>query len=428
MAFSKDVVLTFGGRLTFAILGIATGVVTARALGPQGKGELQAVILWPQILTYISSMGMGWANVYFFARESRDRSKLLANSFFASIAFGLMGLLIGEAIIPKLLGGYPEYVVFLLRVFLLFIPLLLFSSLLMGVIHGCQKFFFYNLMWVFPHLLYVCSLVILLFFNKLTVEAAIYSWMGIHVIVLLVKLWLVSRFVDLSFRPALPIFKRSLAYGVKSHVGDISYTISNSLDQMFVIPILSPSEFGLYSVAVRMSKTIVLIPEAIMAVLIPEASRRTGKDAANLTLCLAQVSFLVLTTLCVLLFILAPYLIRLFFGERFLGTIEPFRILLVGAVFLGLGAVIDGGLKGLGKPLAVSYANWVCIAVLIPALLILLPLYGTTGAALSYNLGFLSRLMVLLVMFLKESKITVSDLLSVKDNKFLVKMKNRRVV
>lgn len=427
MAFFKDAILTFGGRFTFTILGIATGIITARALGPQGKGELQAVILWPQTLAYICSMGMGWANVYFFAKEPDNRSSLLANSFFATIVFGLMGALVGEAIVPKLLGKYPDYIVLLLRVFLLFMPLLLFSSLLQGVFQGCQNFFFYNLMWVLPHLLYIFSLVALLFLSDLTVERAIYSWMGIHVVNLLLKLWLVSRLVHLSIKPSFSTFKRTLDYGVKSHVGDVSYLISSNLDQMFVIPILSPTNFGLYSVAVRMSRTIVLIPEAIMAVLIPEASRRTGRNAANLTLCLIQVCFFVLTTSCLLLFVLAPYLIRLFFGERFLGTIEPFRILLVGAIFLGLGAIIDGGLKGLGKPLAVSYANWVCIAVLIPVLLFLTPLYGTTGAALGYNLGFLSRLLMLLVMFAKGARISISELLSLKDNEVLSTLRKRRI-
>lgn len=426
MSFFKHMILTFSGRGIFTILGVVTGIITARVLGPQGKGELQAVILWPQVLTWICSMGMGWANVYFFAKEPGQRSKLLANSFLAALAFGLVGILVGEAIIPKLLSGYPEHIVLLLRAFLLFVPLLLFSSLLQGVFQGCQNFFLYNVMWVLPQLLYAFSLVVLVLLSKLTVENAIYSWMGIHVVSLLVKLWLVSRLVPLSISPSFSIFKRTLNYGVKSHVGDISYTLSNNLDQMFVIPILSPLEFGLYSVAVRMSRTIVLIPEAIMAVLIPEASRRTIKDAGNLTLWLIQLNFVALTILCVLLFIIAPYLIEFFFGGQFLGTIEPFRILLVGSLFLGMGSIIDGGLKGIGKPLLVSYANWICIAVLAPSLSILVPLYGTTGAALSYDLGFLSRFLVLLIMFGKEQKMPVRKLLSFKDNEILFRLRNSK--
>ena len=426
-AFFKHTILTLSGRSIFTILGVVTGIITARILGPQGKGELQAVILWPQVLTWVCSMGMGWANVYLFAKEPGQRSKLLANSFFAALAFGLVGILVGEAIIPKLLSGYPEHIVLLLRTFLLFVPLLLFSSLLQGLFQGCQNFVFYNIMWVLPNLLYAFSLIVLLLLAKLTVESAIYSWMWIHVVTLLLKLWLVSRIVPLSISPSLSIFKQTLNYGIKSHIGDISYILSNNLDQMFVIPILSPLEFGIYSVAVRMSRTIVLIPEAIMAVLIPEASRRTSKDAGNLTLWLIQLSFVVITILCVLLFIIAPYLIEFLFGGRFLGTIEPFRILLVGSVFLGMGSIVDGGLKGMGRPLQVSYANWICIAVLALSLSILVPLYGTTGAALSYNLGFLSRFIVLLMMFRKEQPISIGKLLSFRDNKLLTTLRNRKI-
>ena len=164
---------------------------------------------------------------------------------------------------------------------------------------------------------------------------------------------------------------------------------------------------------------------AMMVVLIPEASRQKGGDAVDLTLCLLQTSFFVLGSLYVLLFISAPHLIVFLFGERFLGTVEPFRILLAGSIFLGLGIVVDGGLKGMGKPLSVSYANWACVAVLIPVLLFLVPLYGTTGAAIGYNLGFLSRLLVLLVVFMREGGISISKLLSLKNNAALATMRNK---
>lgn len=416
MGFSKDVTLTFGGKVTFTALGIASGIITARVLGPIGKGELQAVIIWPQLLTYICSMGIGWANVYLFAKGPDNRSTLFANSIFASICFGVLAVLVGEAIIPKLLGNYPEQATHFLRLFLLFIPLLLFSSLLTGMIQGCQNFFFYNLVKVLHQLLYVLSLTVLLVFGWLTVQRAIYSLMGIHIAVLIVQVWLVSRLFHLSLRPSFSVFKQSLNYGLKSHVGDVGAIVSQNLDQMFVIPILSSSNFGLYSVAVHMSRTIVLIPEAIMAVLIPEASRRAHKDSGKLTLHLLQGSFLALLILGAVLFAAAPYIIRLFFGVQFLDAVWSFRILLIGSVFLGLGTVVDGGLKGLGEPLAVSYSNWICIAVLVSALLILVPSYGMLGAALGYTLGFSSRLVVLLVLFGKDRNISMTEFLSLKDN------------
>ena len=424
MGFSRDVILTFGGKVTFTILGIVSGIITARVLGPIGKGELQAVIIWPQFLTYVCSMGIGWANVYLFAKEPESRSALFANSIFASICFGVLAVLVGEAIIPKLLGNYPEQTTWILRLFLLFIPVLLFSSILTGMIQGCQNFFFYSLVMILHQVLYVLSLTILLVFGWLTVQGAIYSLMGIHIAVLIVQLWLVSRLFHLSLRPSFSVFKRTLNYGLKSHVGDVGGIVSQNLDRMFVIPILSPSNFGLYSVAVHMSRTIVLIPEAIMAVLIPEASRRAHKHSGKLTLHLLQGSFLALLILGAALFAAAPYVIRLFFGVQFLAAVWPFRILLIGSVFLGLGTVVDGGLKGLGKPLTVSYSNWICIAVLVSTLLILVPSYGMLGAASGYTLGFLSKLLVLLVLFGKDRNISMTEFLSVKDNP-LVRRLNR---
>ena len=427
MSFFRNVIITFGGRTGFTILGIVTGTITARALGPQGKGELQAIIMWPQILAYMSSIGMASANIYFMAREPENRSSLLVNAFCASIVFGLIGILVGEFIVPRLLTEYSQHVVFLLRVFLFFVPLLLFSNLLTGVFQGCQSFTIYNVTWVLPQLMYLIVLIILLFMGNLTVENTIYSWMGIHVVNLAIRLWLASQLVHLSIKPDLSVFRRTLKYGAKLHIGNISRLVARNLDQMFVIPILSPASFGLYSVAVRVSKIMDIVPQAMVVVLVPEAAKQEEKDAVDLTICLVQMSFAALAILSVLLFLSAPYLIGFFFGDQFSGVVKPFKILLIGAVFMGLGSIIDGGLRGMGKPLAVSLANWAYIVALVLSLLFLTPLYGVVGVALGYSLSSALRSLALLAVFSANGRASARDLLFFKGRQILAILKDARI-
>src|ERR1035437_970550 len=45
-------------------LGALTGTAAARLLGPQGRGELAAIILWPSMLVTMVSMGMNQAIVF----------------------------------------------------------------------------------------------------------------------------------------------------------------------------------------------------------------------------------------------------------------------------------------------------------------------------------------------------------------------------
>ena len=48
------------------ILGVnfGTGIITARLLGPVGRGEQAAIILWPQFLAYALTLGLPSAMLY----------------------------------------------------------------------------------------------------------------------------------------------------------------------------------------------------------------------------------------------------------------------------------------------------------------------------------------------------------------------------
>src|SRR2546428_10611264 len=49
------------------VFGLTNSVLLSRWLGPQGRGELAAAMLWPSLLTYLSSMGLIQAITYYSA-------------------------------------------------------------------------------------------------------------------------------------------------------------------------------------------------------------------------------------------------------------------------------------------------------------------------------------------------------------------------
>ena len=60
------------------ILGInaGTGIITARLLGPSGRGELAAMIMWPQFLAYCLTLGVPSALLYNLKRYPGQASSL----------------------------------------------------------------------------------------------------------------------------------------------------------------------------------------------------------------------------------------------------------------------------------------------------------------------------------------------------------------
>jgi O-antigen/teichoic acid export membrane protein len=93
---------------------------------------------------------------------------------------------------------------------------------------------------------------------------------------------------------------------------------------------------------------------------------------------------------------LAPLLIKVFFGARFLPSVRAAQILLFAAVFQGLNSVLGNALRNLGHPGKPAAGEVLGMAATVGLLAVLLPRYGILGAAaaslIAYTLVFLALL------------------------------------
>jgi O-antigen/teichoic acid export membrane protein len=101
---------------------------------------------------------------------------------------------------------------------------------------------------------------------------------------------------------------------------------------------------------------------------------------------------------------LAQPLLRVWLGQEFALHAAPvLRLLGLGILFYSLDIVANGLLDGLGRPAFNARLALLEIAILIPLLLVLLPMFGVVGAAASWVLrvvfSFALRLWVLVRVF-----------------------------
>ena len=61
---AQAVAKTIGSRLGWILLSGVTGMITARALGPSGRGGLAAMIMWPVFLAGVLTFGLPSALIY----------------------------------------------------------------------------------------------------------------------------------------------------------------------------------------------------------------------------------------------------------------------------------------------------------------------------------------------------------------------------
>ena len=73
-------------NLTILTFGLATSVLLSRNVGPNGRGEIAAVMLWPMLLIYIGSGGIISSTLYFAAVPDAKTELIFANSMAIAMA------------------------------------------------------------------------------------------------------------------------------------------------------------------------------------------------------------------------------------------------------------------------------------------------------------------------------------------------------
>jgi O-antigen/teichoic acid export membrane protein len=107
------------------------------------------------------------------------------------------------------------------------------------------------------------------------------------------------------------------------------------------------------------------------------------------------------------LWIGATVIIRILFGASFVPAAGAFRWLLMAAMVLGCGTIVVSGLRGFGYPGLGTVARFSAAVVTAVALLLLLPRFGITGAAIASLIGYSTMLVVALAAFAHKRRVNL---------------------
>src|SRR6185369_11681183 len=84
-------------------IGLVNSILLSRWLGPDGRGEVAAAMLWPTLLIYLSSMGLIIGITYFAALPESKPQAIFGNALWLGLAQGGLAILVGYACLPWLL-------------------------------------------------------------------------------------------------------------------------------------------------------------------------------------------------------------------------------------------------------------------------------------------------------------------------------------
>lgn len=398
-------------QLIIQATNIATGMITARTLGTDGRGELASIILWPNLLGSVFALGLGPALLFNLKKDPESESELYSAALVMGSVFGVLAAALGFFLMPMLLKNYSPQTIAIARLFVLTAPINLFTLLVLNAYKARNLFRVVNQTnYVAPVMTLglLSGLVISQILNPLTAGLARRGP------VMLVFVW---KFIDLwkYYRPSFKNLKRRIqqliSYSWRSAPINILSQFADKIDQVLVVGYLSPADMGLYIVALSISRLLNIIQNSILSVLFPRVANKPKVEVAQMAGRAARISITLSlsTALCLIAF--GTPVITLYAGDKFLSAVPIFQLLSLEIVIKGATLVLAQTFMAVGRPGVVSLLQGLGLGLSFPLMSILIPKYQLFGAGLALLCSTSVRLLFIMACYPLILKIKPPSLL-----------------
>ena len=380
-----DAINTVGTSLAVFFMTAIQGVLLARILGPEARGEYSAVAFYTQTLTYIGLLGALLAIARRAAQGVENYQDLSRSALRLGAATG--AATIGVTIL-LLFAGLPADKRFLAPlgiVCALLLPCEHIRLSLLAVDQGRGQFRRFNLL----RLSAACTFPL----------ALVLPWaMGLDSLPLVVGLTVAASAASLlltlsagqrvSWRgPISPAPSKLLREGLPYAAALAASDVFNRLDMLLVLWLADLTSQGYYAAAVPAANLLIVAPNALSIFSFNAGARledrpelrsmlRVGAGIAIFQACSAVAFAAVLEPLMVLVY-----------GERFRGAVTLALALLPAYAINGCSQVAEGYLRGRGKPSAGIWARVAGCAAMALAVPLLFSRWQTLSIPIAASIG-----------------------------------------
>jgi enterobacterial common antigen flippase len=338
---------TVATNATILLCGLATGVLTARLLAPEGRGALAAVLFWPHLITSLGLLSLPTAMIFRQGQPDADRAAVAATGAWLALGLSVIGAGVGYLLLPLLLrqsSAGPLAQLYLLS----FVPFNFLALALLALDQADMRFARYNLVRLLPSGVYLFGLLVLCALDAVSVASFVWANCLGTAVTAVVRLCH-TRDV-LRARPSLAEARRLVAFGARLHGAVLLAVLLAGADRFVVITFWDDASLGLYVVAWTLATAgLNVVTGAFNTLLLPRLA--DARDAAAQRRIMGQTLryvSLLLTAGTTALLLLSPWLLPFLFGDAYAGAIGICLVLLVAYLPMALCQVIIHGLSGTG--------------------------------------------------------------------------------
>jgi O-antigen/teichoic acid export membrane protein len=402
----------FINRIILLCIKLGTSIITARMLGPEGRGILVAAMLVPYLMRMVCEWGLNVGNVWMIGQKRISVNQALTNAIIWVLAISFVGSLFFMVCFPvfgaTILRGLSWT---LLLVMLVASPWIILEGVVTNLLLLVDRVSDFNGVYIVDSVLYLLFLLIAVVLFPLGVEGAVLAQVLSTMLAVLVGLVLLKRAVPLTVYWDWPKLRETVSYGAKGHTGTIAQALNQRLDSLLVNWWIGPVDLGYYSLAVSLAEMLRMIPQAINTVVLPKLAKMDQPEADKTSPQLMRLNFAIILATTVVFFALSRPLVLLLYSEAFLPSLPSLWLLLPGMLALGFGSVSSSYLAGRGHVHWNSYGAFIALAITIILDLALIPTFGISGAAIASSASYSVVALIATVGFLRKSGANPRDIL-----------------
>ena len=336
---------TTATNLICLILGAASGILAARFLGPEGRGELAVISYFPALMGSIFPLAVPQALTFFISKDRNRQAEFATAGFKISVVLGILGSAIFALVSPRTLAENNRHLSWAVALVCLAAPAMVVNPHLYAIQRGMERFNWVNGMLILTAMGYLFLLLVLCWLNIVSPLLVALSSLLLQMIISALHVWRLG-FSTIRCSIGRQTYTECLILGLKFFLPSLALTIFVISDRAILIRTATMEEIGYYSVAFSIAFPLSLVNEVFAQIGFVEiASEHYKGTSVALVVRRFQMAQMVAIVAALMVLPIINPAIRYGFGEEFLAAV-PITQLMVAALSLrGLSRSLEFSLR-----------------------------------------------------------------------------------
>lgn len=381
----RKIALTSSAQVYSLLTGIVVLTITARWLGPAGRGTIAAITTWVSMFCTFGFLSLGQVAIHRAASNPADDwlGPTLGSLLAVTVTITTTGWILAAGLYAAsggaIFGGIDPV---LLAIGFFALPLMVWEQYGGPLLLARDRVLLYNQAQVIGRTAAV-ALVLLAWWAGTGIFGVLLATLVSQLVVAATGMRELVRQAAGTVRPHWPTTRALLAGGAKLHLNFVGDFLVSSVSVLIINNYLGAEETGHYQIALQLMSVVVVIPSASSMVLLGNVAQLGPRGAwlhQRRVLRTLMVGMLAVAGISA---VMAPWAIPFVLGERFVPSVRIFQVLLLASLGITLTKGMSAQWIGRGMFAHLSVMTLIFGAVNLAANLLLVPRYGALGAAWS---------------------------------------------